>query len=137
LAARDFSRAGETFIDYKGQLNDILYSLLTPLDYLVHVSAQALQHIEKHLLAARYKTHIPHILNNPDLIVLSYEFPTVHLYYKVVERILFVVAVHDKDNMRFVATMHKAPAIKGLKDKKISQADFLYRRGGFQWKKWK
>jgi len=31
LAARDFSRAGETFIDYKGQVNEILYSILTPL----------------------------------------------------------------------------------------------------------
>jgi hypothetical protein len=24
LAARDFSRAGQTFVDYKGQLNEVL-----------------------------------------------------------------------------------------------------------------
>jgi hypothetical protein len=137
LAARDFSRAGEIFIDYKGEVNEILYSILTPLGYQVHISAQALQHIEKHLIAVRYKTNIPHILNNPDLIVPSYEFPTVHLYYKVVEKILLVVAVHYKDDLRFVATMHKAPTIKGMREKKILPADFLYIRGGFKWKRWK
>jgi hypothetical protein len=136
-AARDFSRAGKTFIDYKGRLNEILYSILTPLGYQVYVSAQALGHVEKHLFAARHKTNTPHILNNPDLTVPSYEFPTVHLYYKVVEKILLVVAVHYKDDIRFVATMHKAPTIKGLKERKISPADFLYIRGGFKWKKWK
>jgi len=137
LAARDFSRAGDTFIDYKGQLNEILYLILTPLGYQVHVSAQALQHMEKHLIAERHKTNILHLLNNPDLIVPSYEFPTVHLYYKVVEKILLVVAVHQKDDIRFVATMHKAPTIKGLSERKISHSDFLYIRGGFKWKKWK
>jgi hypothetical protein len=137
LAARDFSRARETFIDYTGEVNEILYSILTPRGYHAHVSAQAIQHAEKHLIAARYKTNIPHILNNPDLIVPSYEFSTVHLYYKVVEKIPLVVAVHYKDGLRFVATMHKAPTIKGLKEKKISPANFLYMRGGFKWKKWK
>jgi hypothetical protein len=137
LAARDFSKAGETFIDYKGQVNEILYSILTPLGYQACVSVQALQHMEKHSIIVRYKTNIPHLLNNPDLIVPSYEFSIVHLYYKVVEKILFVVAVHYKDDIRFVATMHKAPTIKGLREKKISPADFLYIRGGFKWKKWK
>jgi hypothetical protein len=47
LAARDFSRAGETFIDHNNQINEILYSILTPLHYSVHVSAQRLQHMEK------------------------------------------------------------------------------------------
>ena len=61
----------------------------------------------------------------------SYEFPTVHLYYKVAGRILLVVAVHQKDNVRFIATMHDTLTIKGLKEKKISQTDFLYIRGGF------
>lgn len=55
LAARDFSRAGETFIDYNGQVNEILYSVLTPLGYHAHVSVQKLKHIEKHPLAVKHK----------------------------------------------------------------------------------
>jgi len=137
LAARDFSSAGETFIDYKGQLNEIVYSILTPLGYQTHVSAEALEHLAKHSVAARHQTDIPHILTNPDLIVPSYEFPTVHLYYKVARKILLVVAIHQKSDIRFVVTMHDTPTIKGLKEKKIFQTDFLYIRGGFQWKKWK
>jgi hypothetical protein len=42
LAGRDFSRAGEVFIDHNGQVNEILYSILTPLDYQVYVSTQKL-----------------------------------------------------------------------------------------------
>jgi hypothetical protein len=137
LAAKDFSRAGETFIDHNNLVNEILYAALTPLGYQAYVSVQRLQHIEKHPLASRYKNDISYILNNPDLIVPNYEMPTVHLYYKVLEKILFVIPVHQKDGIRYVATMHKAPTIKGMREKKISQADFLYIRGGFQWKKWK
>jgi hypothetical protein len=137
LATRDFSRAGETFIDHQGQLNEILYSILTPLDYHAYVSVGRLRHIEKHPIASRHKDDLPHILNNPDLVTKNYEMPATHLYYKVLERILFVVAVHQKDDIRFVATMHKAPAIKGIREKKISPVDFLYIRGGFKWKKWK
>jgi len=138
LAARDFLRAGETFIDYKGQLHEILYAISTPLGYQAHVSPQALQHVdEQHSLPAWYQTELPHILNNPDLVAPNHEIPTAHLYYKVVRNILFVVAVHQKDELRYVATVHKTQTIKGLKNRIISQADFLYWRGGFKWKKWK
>jgi len=137
LAARDFSKAGQTFIDHKGQLHEISYSILTPLGYQVVVSKQALQHVEKHPKAARYQTEIPHFLNNPDLIAPNYEFLTGQLYYKVTEGIFLVIAVHQKDDLRFVTTMHKTPTIKGVREKKISQTDFLYIRGGFKWKKWK
>jgi len=137
LAARDFSHAGETFIDHNNQVNEILYAILTPLGYQAYVSAQRLQHIEKHPLASKHKSDIHYIINNPDLIVPNYELPTVHLYYKVLEKILFVVPVHQKEGIRYIATMHKAPTIKGLREKKFSHADFLYIRGGFQWRKWK
>jgi len=138
LAARDLSRVGETFIDYKGQLNEILYSILTPLDYQVFVSKQAFQHFEKHSLPARYQADLPHLLNNPDFILPSWEFRTTHLYYKVVEDKFLVVAVHQKGDIRFVATMHKTRTVKGLREKMSSHHDSLYARGGFKWKKkWK
>jgi hypothetical protein len=137
LAARDFSNASETFIDYKGQLHEVLYAILTPLGYQAFVSTQALRHSGKHRIAARYQTEIPHLLNNPDLIVPSYEISTAHLYYKVVGKIFLVVVVHQKEGFHYVATMHESPTIKGLKEKMISQADFLYLRGGFKWKKWR
>jgi len=107
------------------------------LHYSVHVSAQRLQHIEKHALASKHKRDIPYILNNPDLIVTNYEMPAVHLYYKVLEKILFVGPIHQKEGIRYIATMHKAPTIKGMREKKICQADFLYIRGGFKWKRWR
>jgi len=125
------------FIDHNDQVNEILCSILTPLGYHAYVSVQRLHHIEKHPFASKHKNDIPYILNNPDLIVTNYEMPTVHLYYKVLEKILFVVPVPQKEGIRYVATMHKAPTIKGMREKKISPADFLYIRGGFQWKKWK
>jgi len=137
LAARDFSRAGEVFFDHKGQLHEILYSMLTPLGYQACVSTQALRHSGKHRIAAQYQIDISHILNNPDLIVTNYQIPTAHLYYKVVAKILLVVAVHQKEDIRWVATMHETPTIKGLIENKISPADFLYLRGGFKWKKWR
>jgi hypothetical protein len=137
LAARDFSRASETFLDYKGQLHEILYAILTPLGYQAYVSAQALRHSGKHPIAARYQAELPHLLNNPDLIVPNYEIPTGHVYYKTIGNIFLVVAVHKKEDIHYVATMHEAPTIKGLKEKMISQADFLYLRGGFKWKKWR
>jgi hypothetical protein len=46
LAARDFSRAGETFIDHNSQVNEILYATLTPLGYQAYVSVHALQHAD-------------------------------------------------------------------------------------------
>jgi len=88
-------------------------------------------------MAARYQTDISHILNNPDLIVPNYQIPPVHLYYKVVAKTLFVVSVHHKEDIRWVATMHETPTIKGLIENKIAPADFLYLRGGFKWKKWR
>ncbi len=51
LAARDFSKAGETFVDHSGQVNEILFSVLTPLGYHAYVSAQKLRHIEKHAMS--------------------------------------------------------------------------------------
>jgi hypothetical protein len=61
MAARDFSRAGETFIDHKDLLHEISYSILTPLGYQVFVSKQVLQHVEKHPIAARYQAEIFHL----------------------------------------------------------------------------
>jgi len=137
LAARDFSSAGETFIDHKGEAHEVLYSILTPLGYQTFVSGRTLRHLQKHSITARHQNDLPHMLNNPDLIVPNYELPTVHLYYKIIDENLFVAAVHQKENFRFVATMHKTPTIKGLIEKFISQKDFLYTRGGFKWKRWK
>jgi len=137
LAARDFSRAGETFIDHKGQVHEILYATLTPLGYQVYVSPQAIHHLSQHAIAARHQMEIPHLLNNPDLIAPNFEFRETHLYYKVITTVLLVVAVHHKAGVRFVATVHKAHKIKGLHEKLLSPNDFLYIRGGFKWKKWK
>lgn len=138
LAARDFSRAGETFIAYDGQINEILYSSLTPLGYKASVSKQRLQHIEKHPVAAKHKIDLPHILTNPDLITPNYDELDTHIFYKVFPgRLLLAMPVNLKDEIRYVATMHKADYIKGLKQNRISASDFLYLRGGFKWKKWK
>ncbi|MGH7598252.1 MAG: hypothetical protein ACREOI_18005 [bacterium] len=135
LAARDFSKAGQTFVDYKGQLNEVLYSILTPLGYEVLVSAQALQHAGKHSIPPRYQTELSHLLNNPDFIFPNWEFRTTHLYYKAVENVFLVIAVHQKDDIHFVATLHKTRTVKGLREKLISHNDVLYIRGGFKWKK--
>jgi len=81
-ASRDFSRAGEIFIDHNGQVNEILYSILTPLGYQVYVSTQKLQHIEKHPIAVKHKNDVVYILSNPDLVTLNPEFPNVHIFYK-------------------------------------------------------
>jgi hypothetical protein len=81
-AARDFSRAREIFIDYNGQANEILYSILTPLGYHAHVSVQKLEHFEKHPVAVKHKNDILHILNNPDLVTPDPEFPDVNVFYK-------------------------------------------------------
>jgi len=138
LAARDFSRAGETFIAYDGQLNEILYSILTPLVYKAHVSIQRLQHIEKHRVAAKYKNDIPYILSNPDLITPNYEDWDTHIFYKSFPgKLLLAIPVNVKNEFRYVATMYKADYIKGLKQNQLSESDFLYLRGGFKWKKWK
>lgn len=53
LAARDFSRAGETFVDHLGRQNEILCAILTPLSYHVYISAQKFRHIEKHPIASK------------------------------------------------------------------------------------
>jgi len=138
LAARDFSRAGEIFIDHQGQANEILYSILTPLGYRVFVSAQKLRHIEKHSIASKHKTDISHTLNNPDLVTINHEEPDTHIYYKFFHGKLFlVIPVQAKSDLRFVATMYNTDYIKGLKQNLISPEDFLYVRGGFKWKKWK
>jgi hypothetical protein len=138
LAARDFSRAGETFIAYDGQVNEILYSSSTPLGYHAYVSIQRLQHIEKHPVAARYKNDLAYILNNPDLITPNYEELDTHIFYKVFPgKLLLATPVNVKNEIRYVATMHKADHIKGLNQNRISARDFLYLRGGFKWKKWK
>jgi len=138
LAARDFSRAGKTFIDYNGQLNEILYSILTPLGYQAHVSIQKLQHIERHPIASRHKEAIAHILNNPDLVTPDPEQPEVHIFYKsFYGKFLLAIPMHEKGDLRFAATMHETDYIKGLKQNRLSPNEFLYLRGGFKWKKWK
>jgi len=138
LAARDFSRAGETFVDYKGQVNEILYSILTPLSYHVYVSTAALRHIEKHPLASKHKNNIAYILNNPDLIAPNYEEPDTHIFYKSLSgRLLLAVPVQRLNELKFLATMYEIPYIKGLEQGLISASEFLYVRGGFKWKKWK
>jgi hypothetical protein len=137
LAAKDFSRAGETFIGYQGEVHEVLYSILTPLGYKAFITAQTLRHLKKHSITVRHQNDLPHVLNNPDLILPSHEIPATHLYYKVIEAVLFVVAVHQKDKVRFVATMHKVRRMKGLRTKTIFPKDFLYVRGGFKWKRWK
>ena len=138
LAARGFSRAGEFFIDYNGQVNEILYSILTPLGYHAHVSVQKLRHIEKHAIATKHKNDISHILNNPDLITPNPEDPQRHIFYKVLSgKVLLALAVHLKDGIRYMTTMYETPSIKGLKQKELSPNQFLYLRGGFKWKRWK
>jgi len=138
LAARDFSKAGETFIDYKGEAHEILYSILTPLGYHAHVSIQALEHIEKHPIAARHKSVLVHILNNPDLITPNPDDPNRQIFYKSLNgKVLLAATVHVKNEMRFVATMYETTYIKGLNQNRLSQTDFLYLRGGFKWKRWK
>ncbi|MEK7728465.1 MAG: hypothetical protein AAB354_08635 [candidate division KSB1 bacterium] len=136
--ARDLSHAGETFVDYNGLVNEILYSILTPLGYQAHVSAQELRHLEKHPIAVKHLNEIPHILNNPDLITPNPEEPETHLFYKAFYgKLLLALPVHLKGEIRFLASMYKAPYIKGLKQKRMTPNQFLYLRGGFQWKKWK
>ena len=129
---------GETFIDYKGQLHEILYSILTPLGYQVHVSAQALQHIDKHPSSSKHKSDISHILNNPDLVTPNPEDPKRHIFYKTLHgKALLAVTVHMKNGIRYVTTMYTMPCIKGLRQKRLASNQFLYLRGGFKWKNWK
>jgi hypothetical protein len=138
LAARDFSRAGETFIDYKGQLNEIIYAILTPLGYHVYVSAEAIRHIEKHQIASKHKDKIAYILNNPDLVTPNHEEPDTHIFYKSLSGSLLLAApVHLMNEFRFLATMYEIPYIKGVAQGLISANDFFYVRGGFRWKRWK
>jgi len=115
-----------------------LYSILTPLGYQAYVSIQKLQHIEKHPVAAKHKNDAPYILSNPDLITPNYEDLDTHIFYKAFPgKLLLAMPVNVKDEIRYVATMHKADYIKGLNQNCISASDFLYLRGGFKWKKWK
>lgn len=137
LAACDFTKTGETFIDYSSEVNEILYATLTPLNYQVHVSTQALQHIEKHPIASKHKNEIPYILNNRNLVTLNPDNPKTHIFYKSFGKILLAVAVQVKNELRFVATIYDTEYIKGLKQKRVLRDDFLYLRGGFKWKKWK
>lgn len=138
LSARDFSKAGETFVDYNGQVNEILYSILTPLGYHVYVSEQKLAHIEKHPIAVKHKSAVAYILSNPDLVIPDPESLHVHVFYKsFYGKFLLAIPVHEKDDLRFVATMHETEYVKGLKQNRLSPNAFLYLRGGFKWKKWK
>jgi len=137
LAARDFLRAGEKFIDYNDQVNEILYAILTPLGYQAHVSDQALQHIEKHPIASKHKNEISYILNNPDLVTPNPDNLKTHIFYKSSGKVLLAIAVHEKNELRFVSTMYDTEYIKGLKQNRILRDEFLYLRGGFKWKKWK
>jgi hypothetical protein len=137
LAARDFSCAGETFIDHNNQVNEILYAILTPLGYKAYVSVYALQHIEKHPIASKHKNEIAYILSNPDLVTPNPDNLKTHIFYKSYGKILLAVAVQMRNEARFVATMYEAPNVKGLKQKRILTSEFLYLRGGFKWKKWK
>ncbi|MEK7727862.1 MAG: hypothetical protein AAB354_05570 [candidate division KSB1 bacterium] len=138
MSARDFSKAGETFIDYNGKINQIVYSIMTPLGYQVYVSAQRLQHLEKHPVAARHKNHVPHILNNPDVVTPNPDDRETHIFYKsFYGKLLLAVPVHLKDELRFAATMYDTEYIKGIKQKLLLPSEFLYLRGGFKWKQWK
>jgi len=138
LAARDFSRAGETFIDYKGQSNEILYSILTPVGYEAYVSAEAIKHIEKHPIASKHKNSMVHFLNNPDLITPNHEEPETHIFYKALYgKLLLAAPVQEINKLRFLATMYEIPYIKSLEQGLILASEFLYVRGGFKWKKWK
>lgn len=138
LAARDFSRAGEIFFDYNGQANEILCSILTPLGYQAYVSVQKLERIEKHPIAVKHKNDIPYILNNPDLVTPDPEFPNIHIFYKTFSgKLLLAVPVHSKTGIRLVATMYKAPYLKGFKQNRLRPDESLYLRGGFKWRKWK
>jgi hypothetical protein len=138
LAAQDSSRAGETFFDHKGRLNEILYSILTPLDYKVFVSTQKLRHAEMHPFASKHLKDISYILNNPDLVTPNPDNPQTHIFYKVFhENTLAAVIVHIKDGIRFMATMYTMLRVKGLKEGRLLASELLYLRGGFKWKKWK
>jgi len=138
LAARDFSRAGEKFIDRNDQVNEILYSILTPLGDKAYVSIQRLQHIEKHPIASKHKNDIVYILNNPDLVTLNFENQNTHIFYKsFYGKLLLAIPVHVQNELNYVATMYDTEYIKGLKQNLLTTSGFLYLRGGFKWKKWR
>jgi hypothetical protein len=138
LAARDFSRAQETFIDRNDQVNEILYSILTPLGYKAYVSRQRLRHIKEHLIALKYENDIAYILNNPDLVTPNFESRDTHIFYKAFYgKLLLAVPVHLKNELRYVASMYDTEYIKGLKQNRVVPSEFLYLRGGFKWKKWR
>jgi hypothetical protein len=99
--------------------------------------ANAIQprHIEKHPIAIKHQNDIPYLLNNPDLITPNHEEPETHIFYKVFYgKLLLAIPVHLKNQIRFIASMYKAPYIKGLKQRRLTANQFLYIRGGFQWK---
>jgi hypothetical protein len=138
LAARDFSQAGETFVDYTGEANEILYSILTPTGYSVYVTKQKLHHLDKHPVASKYKNELAYLLNNPDLVTPNHEEATTHIFYKAFPgKLLLAAPVHLKDEKRFVASLYEIPYIKGIRQHKFMERDFLYLRGGFKWKKWR
>jgi hypothetical protein len=137
--AADRSVAGLSIIDYCGRPCTVLYRVLTPLGYWVYVTHQTLAHVRKrhHRTAVTMLDNLPHILNNPDIVVPDYELCTRHLYYKVYRGRLYAVPVPERDEVRYVATMHRTEYIKGLKRGFIAARDILYLRGGFRWHKWK
>ena len=134
---RDFSERGRRFTDYRGQVNYVLYSVLSPLGYKVYVSRERLAYINKHPFAAARKDDIPRILSTPDLIAPNPDLPSVHLYYKAYDHALLLLAVHEKEEVHFLATAYRVLKIKGLPGGRITPADFLYMRGGFRWKRWR
>ena len=135
----DRSVAGLSIVDYYGLPRTVLYRVLTPLGYWVYVTHQMLAHVRKkhHRTAATMLDNLPHMLNNPDIVVPDYELRTRHLYYKVYRGRLYAVAVPERDGVRYGATMHRTEHIKGLGRGFISARDILYLRGGFRWHRWK
>lgn len=135
---RDLSEQGQTFLDRSGGENTIVYSVLTPLGYRVYISRQRLQHVrDRHHSAAQRIRDIPQILAHPDIIVPDYDRPYTHLYYKAYGQRLLAIVAHVHLGRRYLATMHWDRNVKGLGRKRIVSRDFLYVRGGFNWKKWR
>jgi len=134
---RDFSERGRRFTDYRGREHVVEYSVCSPLGYRIYVSRQALRHLRRHRFAAERENDIPRVLSNPDLIVPSYAEPMTHLYFKAYRDGLLLLAVQEKEGLRFLVTGYEAARVKGLREERITQQDFLYLRGGFRWKRWR
>jgi hypothetical protein len=132
LATRDFSRAGETFIDHQGQLNEILYSILTSLDYHAYVSVGRLRHIEKHPIASRHKDDLPPRRIQMEKMEIRLAGEVIEFIFGPIPRLMFgdegqpgLEVGRNRKNCRVVAYMcycfpllyHRI--LKGLKEKPI------------------